>query len=327
MRSSVYVVFLIFLMSFGFLFSCKSDSQKDSKTGAVEGNEITELTGTLNVEGDDVLHVLINDFISEFKKDYPNVKINLTVSNSSSALKEMDDENIDLVFVSTPEQSINSEKYSRVPFARDILVLIVNFNNRFLQTLVMYGISQNVISDILTQNITSWKMVNARIEQEEPLVLYIPPRQSGTTEYLAKFTGLPRNMIKTEDVIFERDVPVNVSNQPISAGFCSHTLAYDKHSKVRRSGLYVVGIDADNSNFLENNELIYDDLMELATAVKHNKAPGHLIREFSFVYPNESDQKELIDLFIGFVREKGDPFIEKHHFYTINSKSKSNTQN
>lgn len=325
MRLSACFVVLMFFSSFVFLSSCKSDPKRSSSQRSGSDREVSDVSGILNIEGDDVLQALMSDLVSDFRKDYPNVRINLTISNSSAALNEMNSGNIDLAFISTRKQTLNQVTYTAVPFARDALVLIVNFNNMFLQTLAMYGISRNVIADILSLNITSWKKVSNRIDADEPLVFYIPPRNSGTIDYLAEFSGLKKEMIKADDVIMEKDVPVNVSNQSISAGFCSHTLAYDHQSKVRRSGLYIVGIDLDNSNFLENNELIYDDLMELATAVKHNKAPETLIREFSLVYRNDHPDQKIISVFVEYIIEKGNPFIEKHHFYTVNHKSKTNT--
>jgi hypothetical protein len=178
------------------------------------------------------------------------------------------------------------------------------------------------LADILTLKIGKWKNVHTMITGEEPLKAYIPPKQSGALDYLAAFTGIKKEQIKADDVIAEKDVPVNVSNMPLAIGFCSHTLAYDPASGLRRQGIYILGIDANNSGFLENEELIYDDIGELEVAVKNNLAPEKLVRTFSAVHRNDSENMELIVLFMEFLKENAYPIFEKHKFYGFKNQTK-----
>jgi len=298
--------------------SCNNSKRNTDRTENKKVNEqVSDISGKIQIEGDDVLLPFMQDFKNDFRSIYPKVEVNVTASNSGYALQNLNEGVSDLVLISTPGSFLKSNDYSVVPFARDLLVLIVNFNNSYLQTLVMYGISKKNISDMLTLKKTFWKQLDSRMSGEEPLKMFIPSKNSGTTEYIASFAGLKKEQIKVDDVVLEKDIPVNVTNQLISVGFCSHTLAYDHHSGLRKSDIYIIGIDVDNSNFLENNELIYDDLTKLSTAVKLQRAPHELIREFSAVYRNDSPNMELIEIFVKHLKIYGSTVAQKLKFFPI----------
>lgn len=297
-------------------FSC-NNKPSESKSGSSEDDQeiVTSVTGTINLVGDDVLLPLINDLSSGFKAKYPNVIVNTSLSDSESAFQSLIDGSAEIAFVSTPAGSIDKSTYTVSPLARDILVLILNFNNPYLQTLVIKGISKKSIAEILEMKISGWKMVNKRIEGNEPVKMYIPPRRSGTIEYIARFAGLTKDRIKADDVLLEKDVPVNVGNMPVAIGFCSHTLAYDISTKLRKSNIYIVGIDINNNGILDNEELIYDDLDMLMQSVSNNKAPAELIREFSVCYRNDKKDIELLSLFTQYIQKNGNEVINKHKFF------------
>jgi ABC-type phosphate transport system substrate-binding protein len=264
--------------------SCRCDSENRQKRREIKetaGN--ADVSGLIRMDGDDIMIQLMDDLSSGFRKSYPNVMFETSYSNSASAFNALETGESDLIFVSSPVSTFDPDKYSVIPVAKDKLVLIVNFNNIHLQILAMYGISRKVFGDILQMKYTDWKDVHQRINESQPLKIYIPPKKSGTLDYLAAFTGIQKSLIKAEDVVSEKEIPVNVANMQIAMGICSHTLAYDHSTNLRRNGVYIVGIDANNSGFLENEELIYDDMDELALAVKHGNAPSELVREFSMV--------------------------------------------
>jgi ABC-type phosphate transport system substrate-binding protein len=313
-----------FLFMYVILLSgCINSGKKAEQTSGDEQAVNTVVSGTLNVEGDDVLFALMNDLIYDFRRVYPNVEVNFALSNSESAFRSLDAGEIDVAFVSTPVRMISNTTYTAFPFVRDLIVLILNFDNQYLQTLVIHGVSQKVLSGILSMNITDWRGINKKIEGNEPLKMYIPPKTSGTVEYIAGFAGLSKDKIKADDVIIEKDIPANVANLQIAMGMCSHTLAYDHSTQFRRGGLYIVGIDVNNNGILDNEELIYDDLSEVINAVKYNKAPADLVREFSLCYRNENPNRELAELFIKHIIQHGKLFIEKHKFLPVDIQNKT----
>ncbi len=299
------------------IFSCKN-RHRGNQNGESEQSKQkvnTKVTGTINFLAEDVVLQLVNDIASGFRLQYPNVIVNSVVSDSDPAMQSLDNGTANVAFVSTPSDLINKSVYTVKPFARDILVLILNFNNKLLQTLVIYGIPKKALTDILEMKITMWKNVSKRIEDNEPLKMYIPSKKSGSIEYIARFTGLTKEKIKTDDVILEKDVPANVTAMPLAIGFCSHTLAYDFSTNVRKNGLYIVGVDINNNNVLDNEELIYDDLDILRQAVLNNSAPKELVRTFSLCYRNDSPHRDLIELFAEYIQKNGNTYIEKYKFY------------
>jgi ABC-type phosphate transport system substrate-binding protein len=298
------------------LFSCGGDSEKGTdKRKRKAGKEKSEIEGVINISGDELISNLIVEFGKNFRNDYNKVQVNSTASDSETALHELDNGNADVIFISTPCSMLDQKKYHCAPVFSDYLVLMVNFNNVDLQALVRYGISQKQLSLLLQGKISDWQQISKGVESKEPVKLYIPSKKSGSIHYLSEFADTDVDMIQADDLLKEKDIPETVGNIPISIGICSHTLAYNHQTTYRRNGIYILGIDFDNSNFLENEELIFDDMNELQIAVKNGKAHPSLHRNFSIVYRKDSEKIELLELFNEHVQGTGKTVIEKYKFY------------
>jgi ABC-type phosphate transport system substrate-binding protein len=314
-RSILFLCLIIFVS-----VSCKNSGNKNQSNESAEDNEeaVTVEQNLLIFHGDAIMRDLIVDIGKSFRHENRDYEVQVHASHSNEAIEILDKGDCDIAFVSTPCQLFNSDEYVCVPFARDMLVVIVNFNNAYLQTLAMQGISRDKLSGILSGKVLSWNDINHRFEDGLPLKAYIPPKTSGTIEYLASFADIKPQEIRVDDVMKEEDVIHNVSNIDVSIGISSHTLAYDKNTQVRRSGLYIVGVDYNNNGFLDNQELIYDDLNELSIAVRNNLTPPELVRTFSLVYKKDNPKKRTIDLYVSFFKEYLPSFLKKYGFISVN---------
>lgn len=303
--------------------SCSNNKKRTSSENKKIVEHVSNVTGNLNLEVDDILLPFAQEIAKDFRGLYPKIEINIAATNSAVALQGIEDGSNDIALVSTPATDLrNNTNLNVQTLFSDFLVLIVNFNNPYLQTLVMEGISQKNIADLLTYKKTQWKQLNNQFEGNEPLKMYIPPRHSGTIQYIASFAGVKKELIKADDVIFEKEIPVNVANQTIALGFCSHTLAYDPLTQIRRSGIYIVGLDVDNSEFLENNELVFDDLQMLTTAFQNNKLPATLKRTFSAVNKKDNPNAEIVELFLNHLQSYGPEIAKKYNFFLETKKIK-----
>jgi ABC-type phosphate transport system substrate-binding protein len=300
--------------------ACSGDKQTSETTANGVPTEVnTEVKGSLTIASDDIIFPVIEELTKDFKSIFPNVRVSIIVSDSETSLQSLDSGSVDLICSSLPESKFQSAQRSSFPMASDILTLIVNFNHPELQALVIHGISVNSLKNILNESVTDWNKVHPTITMSHPLKAYMPPKQSGSTEYLAAFTGNESSAIKISDTQFEKDVLKNVGSMQVSLGFCSHTLAYDFSTGFRKSTIYIVGTDWNNSGTLENNELIWDDLEGLKNAYLKKSIPSGLVRIFSVIYLKKSENP-VAQHYLDFLKDSGSAVFEKYGFYSINNK-------
>ena len=238
LKSWNFLLVIFFLLT---LSACSNGKQKASET-TINGESIeinTQENGTLTIACDDIIFPVIDELTNDFKSMFPNIKVSNILSVTGASLQSLDSEEVDIVCSSLPENSFNSNQRTALPLASDVLVLIVNFNHAELQTLVIHGISANTLKNIFNESTTDWNKVNSAITTSLPLKAYIPPKSSGSADYLATFTDSKPSDIKISDTQFEKDVLKNVESMPISLGFCSHTLAYNFSTGFRKSTIYI----------------------------------------------------------------------------------------
>jgi len=317
LKSWNFLLVIFFLLT---LSACSNGKQKASET-TINGESIeinTQENGTLTIACDDIIFPVIDELTNDFKSMFPNIKVSNILSVTGASLQSLDSEEVDIVCSSLPENSFNSNQRTALPLASDVLVLIVNFNHAELQTLVIHGISANTLKNIFNESTTDWNKVNSAITTSLPLKAYIPPKSSGSADYLATFTDSKPSDIKISDTQFEKDVLKNVESMPISLGFCSHTLAYNFSTGFRKSTIYIIGTDWNNSGSLENNELIWDELSNLKNAYLKKSIPSGLVRTFSAIYLKES-KNTATQHYIDFLKKSGPLTFEKYGFYNINN--------
>ncbi len=317
--------FPYFFIGIFILNSCtENPGQKTNDSSDGEDAVInTEVTGTLNIFSDDVILPVADELGKAFNLQFPSVKVNTSLIHSESTISMKSGES-DIILSSLPVSTFETEKFEFLPLACDVLTMIVNFNNTELQTLVMHGISVTSLKNIFFEKTTDWSKVHSSIKTQQPLKAYIPPVMSGSAEYLAALTGIDASAINISDTPKEKDVLKNVEDVQVSLGFCSHTLAYDFSTGFRKSSIYIIGIDWNNSGTLENNELIWDDTKTLKDAYLKNILPEGLVRTYSAISVKNS-KNTVIKHFLDFLSRSGPEIFEKYGFYSIQNKTKNNT--
>jgi len=320
---NIFKILLVLTAVIVFI-SCNTDKNNKGKTAdrskKLVAPKLDQRTGNLKIDGDDITYNLINELGIDFSRLYPNIEIDINFSNTVDAISRLKEGELDFVMTALPKEEIEKTGLNYLPLASDVLVLISNFNNVELQTLAMRGISKESISQLLTGKINKWKQVHPRVENIDPLLTYIPHKKSGTTIQLAKIFNIKPENINASFEKDEREIINNVLNSPISIGLVSHILAYDQRSRVRRTGLYILGIDINNNKTLDNEELIYDDLTTLKDGVKFGTIHNEFVREHVLLYSTESKNIEIIKLFIEHIKPQIEDRATKNGFFKSNIK-------
>jgi len=314
--------FLVLLLAF-LLASCTPVNRTDKENSSSKEQEINSKPDyrnivELSIDGDDIMYDMTVHLFQQFSLAYPMAKGQIAFSSSTNAIERLKRNEVDIVMSASKCEYNKDIDFECVPIAKDFLTLIVNFNNLTLQRLALHGLSRTDLRKIFTNEILEWNTFNTEITEIQPIAKYISNKNSGTANHIAALLDLPKEQLIAIDVSTEKELLANVINIPISIGFCSHTLAYDFQSKMRRRGIYIVGIDYNNSKTLNDEELIYDELSDLQKAVQRKTAPNELVRELTFMYNPQSEKIDDIKLFITFAKKNRKSLIENFRFFDIN---------
>lgn len=314
-RNTIYII-LFFLLTNLVSLSCKNEKAKNEgqETQKRQIPKIDNREGSLKIDGDDITFNLVSQLGIDFSRKFPNIKNNINFSSSKLALASLENGEVDIVMTSLPKEEITKMQLEYKPLATDMLVLITSFYNTEIQTLAMRGVSKESLAKLLTANIKNWKQVHPQIESIDPILIYTPALNSATTEHISRIFNVNPKNLKASFSMTENDVISNVMNAPISLGLVSHTLAYDPNSLVRRSGLYIIGIDVNNNKNLEDKELIFDDISTLRDGLRKHNLHNDFIRQHYLIYNPKSKNIETIKLFIEHISPLIDEYAARNHF-------------
>jgi phosphate transport system substrate-binding protein len=278
-------------------------------------SKVSGVSGNLSSVGSDSLANLMTLWAEEFKKNYPNVNIQIQAAGSSTAPPAMTEGTANMGPMSRPmkdsEIQAFEEKYgykpTAVPVAIDALAVFVHKDNP-IQSLSIEQVDAIFSSTRLCggeKDITTWGDVGLTGEwAAKPLQLFGRNSVSGTYGYFK------------EEALCKGDFKANVNEQPGSASVVqsiSSTLNAIGYSGIgyRTSSVRAVPLSKKGGEAFEANE---------ANALA-GKFP---LSRFFYVYVNKAPNKPLSPLDAEFIKlmlsKQGQEVVMKDGYIPLPSK-------
>ena len=149
----------------------------------------TQLEGTIEIDGSSTVYPISEAAAFEFRKTYPDVRINVGVSGTGGGFKRFTSGETDISDASRPIKSSEAEKaaensmeYIELKVGTDGLSVIVNPQNDFADCLTMDELK--MIWEPGSQ-VNKWNQVRSEWP-DRPLYLYGPDTDSGTFDYFTE---------------------------------------------------------------------------------------------------------------------------------------------
>ena len=278
-------------------------------------SKVSGVSGNLSSVGSDSLANLMTLWAEEFKKNYPNVNIQIQAAGSSTAPPAMTEGTANMGPMSRPmkESEIQAfeEKYgykpTAVPVAIDALAVFVHKDNP-IQSLSIEQVDAIFSSTRLCggeKDITTWGDVGLTGEwAAKPLQLFGRNSVSGTYGYFK------------EEALCKGDFKANVNEQPGSASVVqsiSSTLNAIGYSGIgyRTSSVRAVPLSKKGGEAFEANE--------------QNALAGKFpLSRFFYVYVNKAPNKPLSPLDAEFIKlmlsKQGQEVVMKDGYIPLPSK-------
>lgn len=308
-KNYLYICLLALIVA-----ACSNDGKKNKQKSDTLPQSQNAPKGKITLNGSPVLLPLLKSMSEAFCAQYPSIMMEVKAENDTAAvsnvLKGKDD--IYLCSGSIPESLAKFEYYH---LATDVIVLAVNFNNPALQRILLRGIALNKLHEIFYKgSITSWSQL-FKNQAAVPLKAYMLPNASGVDAALRNWMNAGANQWFGGSMKTEQEVLNSILNNTGGIGFIGSHLAYNSTSGFRKDGLYIIPVDLDNTNTLEDEELLYDNLKQLSGNVDKGLIPKQLIRQHYMVYNASSEHIDMIRLFIDWIKENGINYYSRLGFF------------
>src|SRR5688572_8588311 len=301
MRNVLSLVTFLFCLS-----HATGCSEKKSSTIASNDN----LEGTISMSGAFALYPLANKWAEEFTKIHPDVRFNISAGGAGKGMADALAAAVDLGMLS---REIKKEELSSgawpVSVTKDAVVPVINSNNPVVSLLKQRGLSQEALKKIfVTSEIATWgNAVNSGATQK--LNVYTRSDASGAAATWAAYLGgEEQDVLKGIGVFGDPGLADAVKKDVAGIGYNNVIYVYDLTSKQKYPGIDVVPLDVNGDGKVSMNELFYQNLDSLMTAIADGRYPSPPARELYFVSKGKPESK-VVQIFLKWVLTEGQKYV------------------
>ncbi len=260
------IFFLIVLMLASIFGGCKrEDTVKDSYSGNV-----------VNVYSTPEMYEVATILVKEFSKFNPEVDIKVNQESRSAVLSKLTEgSNLALVSGELPKE-YNDQNLWKEVIGRDIIVPVFNASNPYSDQLLVKGITQSDLEDLLTGEEPAYWSKLIKSPEGKAISLCIaddPAVLSG----IKKFTGLQELKSGKTALYGSEDLINSVTSDPYALGLCRLRSLFADGSGEIPVTLKILPIDKNNNGRVDYVENIYNDYESISRGVWIGKYPRELI--------------------------------------------------
>ncbi|HOY33274.1 MAG TPA: substrate-binding domain-containing protein [Bacteroidales bacterium] len=292
------------------LSGCGSDRSK--KTNEVAQNDVSGQSGSFIIGCPETILPLLNKWKQEFVKNHAKIKIGITPVNSGKILNMLENNQIQIAVLSGND---GRESFWTAPVAKDAVLPVVSFDNNNLQQIVLSGITKEKLAAAFTGKLKTWRQL-LQAGSNDPIEVFKLSDSSGSSAMWAEFLKVKPSDFKGTLVFNENDIPMMVAGNKNAIGYCSFTDIYDINTGLKKRNLYVLPVDLNSNNQTDDNELVFDKIGDLKSAVASGKYPSPPGRKFYMACKKAPDDRAITS-FIKWILTIGQSYCDQYGFVTI----------
>jgi phosphate transport system substrate-binding protein len=277
-----------------------------------------QLQGTITISGAWALYPMTVKWAEEFRKIYPEVKIDIAAGGAGKGMADCLAEVVDIGMVSRGIYPAEINKGAWwVSVTKDAVVPTVNENNPVLKELLSKGVKQESFIDIwIIGKVKSWGEVSGA-ENAPEIHVYTRSDACGAAETWADFLGRK----KQEDLLGvgvygDPGLAEAVSKDTLGIGFNNINYAYDAKSKEQIKGIRVLPVDLNGNGVLDAGEDFYRTRDEIAKAIAAGIYPSPPARDLHFVCHGRPAKKTVVE-FIRWVLTDGQRYVPEAGYINL----------
>jgi phosphate transport system substrate-binding protein len=273
--------------------------------------------GTITLSGAWALYPMAVRWAEEFRKIYPDVKIDLSAGGAGKGITDALNDMVDLGMVSReiyPEEL----KKGAYPIAvtKDAVVPVISASNPSLDIILSKGLKKEAGNNIwITGMYKSWAQAFG-IKGTTLIHVYTRSDACGAAEVWAKYFNKKQEDLLGSGVYGDPGLALAVKRDPLGIGYNNIGYAYDSKTKKQLAGIRVLPIDINNDGKITPDEDFYNSMDDLIIAIANGKYPSPPARELYFV-TNGKPQKEVVVKFLQWVLSDGQKYVNESGYITL----------
>ena len=273
--------------------------------------------GTITLSGAWAIYPMAVRWAEEFRKIYPDVRIDLSAGGAGKGITDALNNMVDLGMVS---REIYPEELKKgawpVAVTKDAVVPVINASNPSVDILLSKGLKKDAGFNIwITGMFKTWSQAFGT-KGSTPIHVYTRSDACGAAEVWAKFFGKKQEDLLGSGVYGDPGLALAVKKDPLGIGFSNIGFVYDNKTKKQLAGLRVLPVDINNDGKINPEEDFYDSMDDLISAIANGKYPSPPARELYFV-ANGKPQKEIVVRFLSWVLTDGQKYVNESGYITL----------
>ncbi|MFA5418882.1 MAG: PstS family phosphate ABC transporter substrate-binding protein [Bacteroidales bacterium] len=286
----------------GILFSCQGNQKKSGD----------HPQGNFSISGAFALYPLTVKWVEEFRKDYPDVQVDVSAGGAGKGMADVLADMVDLGMFSREVTPVESEKGAwYIAVAKDAVVPTINDVNPFKEFLLTKGMSQQQLTMLFTQDKKwLWKEINAGIQAESPIHIYTRSDACGAAQVWASFLGTNQESLRGIGVFGDPGMTDAVKKDVMGIGYNNVAYAFDVNTRQKYEGIDILPVDFDGNGMIDQSENVYQSLDSLMAAISTGRYPSPPARDLYFISKGKPND-ELANLFLNWVLTKGQQYVSQ----------------
>ena len=255
------------------------------------------------------LYSLTERWADEFCKLYPDVRIEVTRWNETSASVPLDFSGHSAL-ISNWHPATENQSVWHVVVGRDVTVPVINAENPLLEEIYQQGVSPEKITQSFTNPASRhWGTLTGN-KENFPVQFYMIDDAS-IHSGMARWLGMDPFMLDGKKVENSEALISAVEDAPYSIGFCKITDIIDPERQIISDRIKVLPIDRNNNGKIDYMEDVYGDLYSFSRAVWTGKYPKAMVNNLYFISPvKPSDETEKA--FFKWILTGGQHFLDTY---------------
>jgi phosphate transport system substrate-binding protein len=267
------------------------------------------LKGKISISGAWALYPMVQKWVEEFTKAYPEVKIDVQAGGAGKGIADTLAGMVDIGMVSRDVHPAEVDKGAlALAVTKDAVVATINARNPRLKDILERGAKREALVGLwVSDAVKTWGQVIGTADKSEVQV-FTRSDACGAAETWAAYLGKRQEDLQGVGVYGDPGVADAVRRDPMSIGFNNVNFAYDPTSKKPVEGLAILPLDLDGNGRVDPGENFYATRDQICAAIAAGKYPSPPARDL-YLVTKGVPSSEAVKAFLRWVLTKGQAFV------------------
>lgn len=293
------------------LMQTKVSAQKEDGEFKYRHELYKDLKGEIQLSGAFALYPMVVRWAEEFRKLYPEVRIDISAGGAGKGITDALARVVDLGMVSRDiyPQEIDKGAFP-IAVVKDAVVPTINASNPVLKEILARGLKQEAAVELwVNNNIKTWGELLGTASKV-PVHIYTRSDACGAAETFAAWLGAKQEDLEGTAVFGDPGITSVIQRDKIGIGYNNVAYAYDMNTKKPYAGVLVMPLDQNGNGRIDPEEDFYATSTELNAAIADGRYPSPPARDL-YLVSNGVPQKKEVVAFIEYILTEGQRFVDE----------------